>query len=155
MTAKQTPCMRPHIVKSGAPWFICWRFVYLLSYAFTNVTLVSCSSYGSIRKLFYLLCNFIISFHVALESQFGIYLSTSSCLLEIASVYRAVYRQRCIDLLMLFRKGKKSVPKPVVEEKKLYLDLEHCQQRPIFDMRKVVRMPGKMDPREWIATHSE
>jgi len=38
MTAKQTPCMRPHIVKSGAPWFICWRFVYLLSYAFTNVT---------------------------------------------------------------------------------------------------------------------
>nr|CAB3263889.1 MOB kinase activator 2 [Phallusia mammillata] len=54
----------------------------------------------------------------------------------------------------LMGKGKKNDKKPVIEEKKPYLDIELCQQRPIFELMKVVRMPCKMDLKEWVATQT-
>ena len=55
-----------------------------------------------------------------------------------------------------FRKGKKNEKKPIVEEKKLYLDPE-LLQHPILkkDVVQVICKPPFIDEKEWIATHSK
>nr|XP_002130698.1 MOB kinase activator 2 isoform X2 [Ciona intestinalis] len=55
----------------------------------------------------------------------------------------------------LKKKGKKNDKKPIVEEKKPYLDPELFKQLPgHVDIRKVVTKPRNIDEREWIATHA-
>uniref|UniRef100_H2YEV6 Uncharacterized protein n=1 Tax=Ciona savignyi TaxID=51511 RepID=H2YEV6_CIOSA len=53
------------------------------------------------------------------------------------------------------KKGKKNDKKPVVEEKKPYLDPELFEQLPSnLNLRTVVTKPRNIEEREWIATHA-
>ena len=58
---------------------------------------------------------------------------------------------------MLFcRKGKKNDKKPVIEEKKPYLEAEVCQQPSVaIDLSKIIHKPADVDTKEWVATHSK
>ena len=67
-----------------------------------------------------------------------------------------VFKNVTTAYVVCFRKGRKNEKKPIVEEKKLYLDPE-LLQHPILkkDVVQVIRKPPYIDEKEWIATHSK